>query len=329
MKTEAIVLVHTPNGLPQTEDFEIVSTEIGAPSPGEVLVENLYLSVDPYLRAILRSPNRVGQIVPGLAVGRVMDSRSDSFPVGTYVTGELGWSRHVVCDPTQCRAFRPDGFPLSAYLGELGMPGLTAWAGLLQVAKIAPGEVVYVSAASGAVGSLAGQIAREIGCTVIGSSGNDDNVRRLTQQTGFHYAFNYRSTQPLLALRDLVPDGIDVYFENVGGPQLEAAIEHMRPWGRIALCGMISTYNDTAETISAGPRNLARMIYKRITMRGFLATDFYHMEDQFLSQMKAWLKNGSVKADHTIESGIESVPSTFIRLFNGTHSGKLVIELCK
>jgi hypothetical protein len=209
------------------------------------------------------------------------------------------------------------------------MPGLTAWAGLLQVAKIAPGEVVYVSAASGAVGSLAGQIAREIGCTVIGSSGNDDNVRRLTHQAGFHYAFNYRSTQPLLALRDLVPDGIDVYFENVGGPQLEAAIEHMRPWGRIALCGMISTYNDTAETISAGPRNLARMIYKRITMRGFLATDFYHMEDQFLSQMKAWLKNGSVKADHTIESGIESVPSTFIRLFNGTHSGKLVIELCK
>lgn len=327
MINRSIILVRTPEALPQEDDFDVISTELAALSDEKVVVQNLYLSVDPYLRALLRSPKRVDRVVPGRAVGRVIESRSSSLPVGTHVTGELGWSEYVVADPNHFRAFQPAGYSPATYLGVLGMPGLTAWAGLTQVATIQPGEVLYVSAASGAVGSLAGQIALRMGCTVVGSTGNEDNVQYLIRELGFHHAFNYKSTDPLAALRASVADGIDVYFENVGGTQLEAALDHMRPWGRIPVCGMISTYNDSADNRTPGPRNLGQIIYKRITLKGFLVTDYDHLEQQFLSQMKAWLDDGSVKANDTIVQGIESVPSTFIRLFHGSHVGKLLVEL--
>ncbi len=327
MINRSITLVRTPDALPKEDDFDITSTDLPVPSNEEVLVQNLYLSVDPYLRALLRSPKRVDSIVPGRAVGRVIESCSKSVPVDTYVTGELGWSEYVAANPNQLRIFRPDGYSPATYLGALGMPGLTAWTGLTQVATIKPGEVLYVSAASGAVGSLAGQIALRMGCTVVGSTGSDDNVQHLIRELGFHHAFNYKSTHPLSALRASVPDGIDVYFENVGGTQLEAALDHMRPWGRIPVCGMIATYNDSADSRTPGPRNLAQLIYKRITMTGFLVTDYDHLEQQYLTQMKTWLSTGSVKASDTVAQGIESVPSTFIRLFRGTHIGKLLVEL--
>jgi NADPH-dependent curcumin reductase CurA len=327
MKTRRIVLARTPEGIPRPDDFEMVTEELGAPGPDQVLVKQRYLSIDPYVRSVLRFPKRVGQTVVGGAVGQVVDSGSDNIPVGSFVRNEFGWCEHFVADQGELQVLNPEDLPVATYLGALGMTGFTAWAGLSQVAKAAPGEVVFVSAAAGAVGSMVGQIAAQIGCTVIGSTGNDDSVSFLTEELGFDHAFNYKRCDALQELRKAAPDGIDVYFENVGGPQLEAALEHMRPWGRIPVCGMIATYNDSAKERTPGPRNLSQIIYKRITIRGFLVGDFQDQEDEFLTQMRDWVRSGKIATHQTLLQGLEAAPAAFIRLFQGSHRGKLLVEL--
>jgi NADPH-dependent curcumin reductase CurA len=327
MKTRSILLARTPDGIPQPDDFELVTETLELPGPNQVMVEQRLLSIDPYVRTVLRFPKRVGQTIIGGAIGQVVDSRSDSIPVGSYVMNEFGWREHFVCDASELKVLDPGDLPLPTYLGALGMTGFTAWAGLTQVAKAAPGEVVFVSAAAGAVGSMVGQIARQIGCTVIGSAGNADNMRFLTEELGFDHAFDYKTSDALEELRKAAPDGIDIYFENVGGPQLEAALEHMRPWGRIPVCGMIATYNDNAKQRMPGPRNLAQIIYKRIRIQGFVVGDFDDREGEFLAQMRGWVASGKIATHQTLLQGLEAAPAAFIRLFQGSHRGKLLVEL--
>jgi len=210
----------------------------------------------------------------------------------------------------------------------MGMPGLTAYGGLLVTGELKDGETVFVSAASGAVGSVVGQIAKVKGCTVIGSAGSDDKVKQLTGEFGFDHAFNYKTANPLAELRKAAPAGIDVYFENVGGIQLEAALTHMKINGRIPICGMISTYNDDG-TPSPGPRNLTETIYKFITMKGFVVSAFAAQQPQFVQDMSGWIKSGKMKYHETIFEGIENAPAAFIGLFDGTNNGKMLVKLAQ
>lgn len=263
-----IKFVARPKGEPTSENFELVEVEVGEPKSGELLIKNLYVSVDPYMRGMMRWAE-LDAVMFGGSVGKVVSSNHPDYAAGDYVSNGSGWKEYFISDGNGLRKVDPAKAPLSAYLGVLGMPGLTAYGGLLVTGQLNDGETVFVSAASGAVGSVVGQIAKIKGCTVIGSAGSDEKVAQLTGEYGFDHGFNYKTANPLDELRKAAPEGIDVYFENVGGAQLEAALTHMRPDGRIPLCGMIAHYNDHG-TASPGPTNLTEMIYKRIMIKGFV-----------------------------------------------------------
>jgi len=220
----------------------------------------------------------------------------------------------------------PELAPLPSYLGVMGMPGLTAWGGLLITGEYQDGETLFVSAASGAVGSLVGQIAKLKGGRVVGSAGSDAKVQTLIHDFGFDHAFNYRTDDPLTELKKGAPEGIDVYFENVGGPQLEAALTHMRPHGRIPICGMIAHYNDHGDA-TPGPRNLTETIYKFITLKGFVVSAFESKRAEFQQQMAGWIKSGDVRYEETIFEGLASAPDAFIGLFSGENNGKMLVHL--
>ena len=264
----------------------------------------------------------------GATVGKVIESRHPDFQVGDYVTHWKGWREHYLSDGKDLAKVDPDLAPLSAYLGVLGFPGLTAYGGLLTTGALQEGESVFVSAASGAVGSLVGQIAKIKGCTVVGSAGSDEKVTHLIEEFGFDHAFNYKTADIDAELTKALPRGIDVYFENVGGPQLEAALNHMRMYGRIPLCGMISMYNN-GPTIAPGPKNLSAMIYKRVTMKGLVTPDYIDQQAQFREDVGQWIKDGKVKYKETIHQGIESAPQSFIELFSGGNEGKMLVQLAE
>ncbi|MFT5692734.1 MAG: NADPH-dependent curcumin reductase CurA [Oceanicoccus sp.] len=315
-----------PDGIPKSSDFEIVDVELNPLQDGQVLVQNNYMSVDPYMRGRMREDFKLGEVMDGGALGKVIESRSPQFTVGDYVSHWKGWREHTISDGSDLSKVDPELAPLSAYLGILGMPGLTAYGGLLVTGALKDGESVFVSAASGAVGSLVGQIAKIKGCKVVGSAGSDAKVAHLIEEFGFDHAFNYKTANPKLEIAKGLPDGIDVYFENVGGPQLEAALDHMNIRGRIALCGMISMYNN-GPTIAAGPKNLSAMIYKRVTMTGFVTPDFFDLQKQFRQDMSTWMKEGKVKYQETIFDGIDNAPEAFIGLFSGGNEGKMLVKL--
>ena len=262
----------------------------------------------------------------GGAVGKVVASNNPDFAVGDHVSNQLGWREYFVSNGQGLNKVDASIAPLSTYLGVMGMPGLTAYGGLLVTGELKDGESVFVSAASGAVGSVVGQIARIKGCTVIGSAGSDEKVAQLVDEFGFDHAFNYKTDDPLTELRKGAPKGIDVYFENVGGKQLEAALTHMRPHGRIPICGMISHYNDDG-TATPGPRNLMETIYKFITLRGFVVTAFFGQQAQFLEDMSGWIQSGQMKYHETILEGIEKAPEAFIGLFSGSNNGKMLVKI--
>jgi len=320
-----------PDGMPTDDNFEICEVDVADPGPDEVLVRNHYMSVDPYMRGRMYDrksyvpPFQVGAALDGGAVGEVIASNSDALPVGTFVQNGFGWREAFVAKPRQLQQVDPEVAPLSAYLGVLGMPGMTAYVGLFRAASLKDGETVFVSGAAGAVGSLAGQIAKIKGCRVLGSAGTDDKVRHLTEDLGFDYAFNYREGKLLARLREGAPDGLDVYFDNIGADHLEAALFHMRQFGRVALCGAIAVYNDTAPR--PGPSNLTMAIGMGLRLQGFVVNHYNDSRDDFIRDVSGWIREGKVKYDETILDGIDQAPAAFEGLFTGRNVGKMLVKL--
>lgn len=332
-------LTRRPHGEPVDADFALVETELGAPAKGQLLVRNTFLSVDPYMRGRMddtRSyvpPFALDQPMDGGAVGVVVAVGPDAVdasgaPVqpGQTVLHQLGWRTHAILDAGRARVVDTGTAPAQAYLGVLGMTGLTAYAGLLRTAGFTPGDSVFVSAAAGAVGSVVGQIARLKGASrVIGSAGGPDKVAWLLEDAGFTAAIDYRSTPIAQGLAQAAPDGVDVYFDNVGGDHLEAAIGALREGGRAAICGMISTYNDTQK--APGPRNLALLIGKRLTLRGFLVSDHEDLRPEFEAEVGRWLAEGRIAWRETVVDGIDQAVAGFRALLSGGNTGKMLVRL--
>jgi hypothetical protein len=262
----------------------------------------------------------------GGAVGRVIESRKGPFQVGDFVLGMQGWREYFVSDGQGLNKVDPGLAPIQSYLGTLGMPGLTAYSGLLYIGKPKAGETVFVSGAAGAVGSMVCQIAKLKGCRVVASAGTDEKISWLLDEAGVDAAFNYKTAEDVIAkVGQLCPKGVDVYFDNVGGVHLEAALEHMNTYGRIVSCGMISMYNATEPV--PGPTNLAYMIGKQLTMQGFIVTDHFDKKQQFYSDMGKWIAEGKIKWKETVVNGIENAPKAFIGLFKGENFGKMIVRI--
>ncbi len=289
------------------------------------------MSVDPYMRGRMSeaksyaAPYQIGEPLYGGAVGEVVASRAGGFAEGDVVLHQLGWREYTKLPAKRARKVEAPGVPPSAFLGVLGMPGLTAYVGLLDIASLRDGDVVFVSGAAGAVGSLAGQIAKLRGHTVIGSAGSPEKVEHVLTDLGFDAAFDYHDGVRK-QLRAAAPDGIDVYFDNVGGEHLEAAIATLNTFGRVAMCGAISTYNATE--LPPGPRNLFQAVAKRLTLRGYIITDHEDRYGDFVRDVGAWVAEGRVKFRETIvDGGVEAAPQAFIDLLRGANVGKMVVRL--
>src|SRR2546428_1068448 len=307
-------LKNRSGGLASESDFGLAAGPMPTPGMGEVLVRNLYMSVDPYMRGRMTDqqsyvqPFQMGQPLDGGCVGQVVQSQGEKFQVGDYVLGRKGWREYYISDGAELARIDPTLAPVQAYLGTLGMPGLTAYVGLLDIGRPKAGETVFVSAAAGAVGTVVCQIAKLKGCRVVGSAGSPDKVAWLREVAGVDAAFNYKDVGSLTAeLGKHCPNGVDVYFENVGGAHLEAALEHMNSFGRIVLCGMISHYNET--TPSSGPRNLRFAVRKRLTLKGFIVSDHLDRQAPFYNDMSLWVGAGKIKGQETIIAGIENAPT--------------------
>ena len=326
-----IRLAARPSGEPKPSDFELAEVEVPEPGPGEVLVRNTWMSVDPYMRGRMTDrpsyvpPFQVGAPLEGGAVGEVVASSSPGIAPGTIVLHNLGWREHAVLPADQATPLDTSAAPPQAFLGVLGMPGLTAYVGLLDKAGLRDGDVVFVSGAAGAVGSIAGQIAKVKGHTVIGSAGSQEKVAFLKEELGFDAAFDYHDGPVYEQLRAAAPDGIDVYFDNVGGEHLEAAIAAMKPFGRVALCGAISQYNATEPP--PGIRNLALAVGKRLTLRGFIVRDHVDRQSDFVRDVGGWLRDGKIHYRETVVEGIEHAPDAFIGLLRGENTGKMLVKL--
>ena len=321
-----------PVGLPKESDFEFAEVTVGAPAENEVLIRNIYMSVDPYMRGRMMDrksyapPFEVGAVMAGGAIGEVLESRVDGFQVGDHVLSMNGWRECFRSTGDTLRKVDGSLAPLSAYLGVLGMPGLTAYVGLTDIGKPEPGQTVFVSGAAGAVGSAACQIAKAKGCRVVGSAGSQEKVDWLQDEAGVDVAFNYRTVEDLrAALLEACPDGIDVYYDNVGGDHLEAVLWGMNDYGRIIACGSISTYNATEP--QPGPSNLFQMISKRLLWKGFIVSDHLDRFPAFAEDMGSWIAEGKVVWRETVHEGIEQAPKAFLGLFSGGNMGKMLVRL--
>jgi len=329
--TREFHLVSRPTGLPTAENFRLAERELPEPGAGQILVRNDVLSVDPYMRGRM---NDVKSYVPafqldepleGGAVGTVLVSEDPAIPVGASVLHNSGWRDHAILDGKQATVVDTGRAPAGAYLNALGFIGLTAWGGLLITAEFKAGDTVFVSGAAGAVGSLVGQIAKAKGAgRVIGSAGGPAKVAALVADFGYDAAIDYRAGDLRGQLSAAAPDGIDVYFDNVGGEHLEAALSELNPHGRVALCGAISVYNATEAP--TGPRNIALAIGKRLTLRGFIVGDFFPRHAEFVAEMAPWLVSGQVKAAETVVDGLENTPDAFLALFTGGNTGKMLVR---
>lgn len=331
MKSRDVQLVGRPPGMPTREDFQVVERDLGYPGPGEVLVRNLFLSVDPYMRGRMRdrksyvAPYGLGNTMTGGAVGQVVESQVSGLFPGEYVLSNFGWREAFCCAADEVVPLGSLQAPPSAYLGVMGMPGMTAYTGLFGAASLEDGETVLISGAAGAVGSIAGQIAKIKGCQVVGSAGSAEKVRYLVDELRLDHAFDYHDGNLRQQIREGAPEGVDVFFDNVGGGLLQAGIGVMREHGRIALCGAISMYNDTEP--APGPTNLARAIGLGLNIRGFLVRHYQHMRNDFLRDVGGWLADGQLTYRETVYEGIESTPDAFIGLFTGANIGKMVVRL--
>ncbi|MFG3424145.1 NADP-dependent oxidoreductase [Streptomyces californicus] len=325
-------LVARPHGWPEAEDFALREAAVTAPAEGRILVRNKHFSVDPYMRGRMNDvksytpPFKLDHPMDGGAVGEVIASNAEGFAVGDHVLHGLGWREIADMPAKHAVKVDPDVAPLSAYLGVLGMTGLTAYAGLFDVASFKEGDAVFVSGAAGAVGSQVGQMAKIKGASrIIGSAGSDEKVKLLTEEYGFDAAFNYKNGPVRDQLKEAAPDGIDVYFDNVGGDHLEAAISSFNLHGRATICGMIAQYNATEPT--PGPSNMALIIGKRLRLQGMLVGDHADLQPQFVRDVAGWLASGELKYQETEVRGIEQGYEAFMGLLRGENTGKMIVSL--
>ncbi|HET6636868.1 MAG TPA: NADP-dependent oxidoreductase [Streptomyces sp.] len=325
-------LTARPQGWPTPDGFALREAPVTPPGEGEILVRNEYLSVDPYMRGRMNDvksyvpPFQLDEPMDGGAVGVVLASRAEGISPGDHVLHGLGWREYATLPARKAAKVSADQAPLSSYLGVLGMPGLTAYAGLFDVASFREGDAVFVSGAAGAVGSQVGQMARLKGASrVIGSAGSDEKVRVLTEDYGFDAAFNYKKGPAAEQLKKAAPDGIDVYFDNVGGDHLEAAISALNVHGRVTVCGMIAQYNATEPP--AAPRNLALVIGKRLRIQGMLVADHSDLRPKFVEEVSGWLRSGELTYRETVVDGVENTLDAFLGLLKGENTGKMVVRL--
>ncbi|MFE1099822.1 NADP-dependent oxidoreductase [Nocardiopsis alba] len=330
--SKEVHLVARPVGEPTPADFALVETTVADPGPGQVLVRNDWMSVDPYMRGRMNDvksyvpPFRLDHVMEGGAVGTVVASESPEVPVGATVLHFQGWREYALMEGAHATVVDTEVAPAQAYLGVLGMVGLTAYAGLTAVAGLREGDVVFVSGAAGAVGSLAGQIAKRLGASkVIGSAGGPEKGRRLLEDFGYDAAIDYRRGDLEGQLAEAAPDGIDVYFDNVGGDHLRAAVQSMRVHGRAALCGAISVYNSTEPV--PGPDNLALLVGKRIRLQGFLVGDHGDLAGEYRERAASWLAEGGLYAEETVVDGIDHAVDAFLGMMRGANTGKMLVRL--
>ncbi|WP_236835910.1 NADP-dependent oxidoreductase [Blastococcus sp. KM273129] len=328
-------LAARPHGEPTPDDFRLVELERPDPAEGQVAVRMLVMSVDPYMRGRMNAGKsyaarwEIGETMKGGAVGRVVASRSPDVPEGALVLADAAWRDVAVLDAAHVRVL-PElpGIPPSYHLGVLGMPGLTAWAGLFRLAEFREGDTVFVSGAAGAVGSLVGQFAKLNGAAaVVGSAGTPEKVRWLTEEVGFTRAFDYHDGPVADLLATAAPEGIDVFFDNVGGEHLEAAIGAFREFGRGALCGAISGYNATEP--APGPRNMFMMVTKKLSLRGFIVGDHADLRDEFTTEVTRMVTSGDLVVRETVREGLENAVDTFLDLLRGGNTGKMVVKLAE
>ncbi len=328
-----ILLAARPVGFPKDSDFNLVESPVPNPGEGQILVRSIYLSVDPYMRGRMNdvksyaAPVPIGGVMGGGVVARVERSNNPAFKGGDIVEGMFGWQEYAVSDGQGVRKIDPAIAPISTALGVLGMPGLTAYFGLLEIGNPQPGETVVVSGAAGAVGSLVGQIAKIKGCRAVGTAGADEKIAYLTGELGFDGAFNYKTeTNYYERLKELCPKGIDVYFDNVGGEITDAVFRLINTKARISICGQISQYN--LEKMEMGPRLiLTSLLVRQARAEGFLVFQFLDKYPQGIIQMAQWLREGKLKYNEDIEEGIENTPSAFIAMLKGRNTGKQLVKV--
>lgn len=330
-------LASRPVGAPKPENFQMLTNEAPAPADGQIQVRNSWMSVDPYMRGRMMDresyvpPFQIGEVMQGGAVGHVTASAHPDYAVGDLVSSMAGWREAWTASPEMVMTQKlpgGTGLPDSAFLGIAGMPGLTAYAGILRVAELKEGDTVFVSGAAGAVGSAVVQIAKIKGCTVIGSAGGTEKVAYV-KSIGADACVDYRAAGDyaglLIALKAAAPKGIDVYFDNVGGDHLQAAIELAKPFARMAICGMISQYNNT--DVSPGPNNVIQIVGKQLQLRGFIVSSHVDMQADFIKDMASWIGGGKLKFDETVMDGITEAPNAFMGLFSGQNRGKMLVKL--
>ena len=326
-----IHLKSRPSGVPTADNFEIVRVDLPEPAPGQVQVRNTWMTVDPYMRGRMNDvksyapPFQLGEAMQGGAVGVVMASNDPSLQAGDLVQSFFGWREAFNAPAGAVQKLETHGLPPQAFLGFAGMPGLTAYVGLLRIAEMKAGDVVFVSGAAGAVGSVACQIAKLKGHTVIGSAGGAEKAAFL-KEIGVDHAIDYKAEPDITAaLLRAAPEGIDVYFENVGGAHMEAALMAAKPFGRFALCGMISEYNNT--DLGKGVRGLVMAVGKSLTLRGFIVSNHTDMQAAFVKELAGWVAEGKFKHVETVKEGIEAAPEAFLGLFKGENLGKMLVKL--
>jgi NADPH-dependent curcumin reductase CurA len=335
-----IHLKERPIGVPTESNFALVKISIPDPKDGEFLVRNLWMSVDPYMRGRMREmksylpPFQLDKPLEGAAVGQVIESKNKQFKVGDYILSNFGWREYWLSnDGNGISKIDPSMIPIQSYLGIMGLPGLSAYVGLLKFGEIkenvgGEGHTLFVSAAAGAVGSIACQIGKIKGYQVVGSTGTEEKVTWLLEKAGIDNAFNYKELGKdniTSQLKKICPTGIDIYLDNVGGSHLEAAIDNMKTFGIVILCGMISQYNNT--TLPTGPANLMLAITKRLKIQGFIVRDHYHMLNEFHKNMAKWIDDGKIKWKETLFEGLEKAPKAFISLFEGQNIGKMLVKI--
>lgn len=326
---QRIVLASRPKGEVSVDNFRLETVDVPALKEGELLVRNRFLSLDPYMRGRMEvtksyaTPQEIDAVMIGGTVGEVVESRNDKFKVGEQVVGMLGWAEMGVSDGLPLRKVDTSAIPLSAYLGSVGMPGMTAWYGLTQIMKPKAGETVVVSAASGAVGSVVGQLAKQRGCRAVGIAGGADKCRYVVEELGFDACIDYKAGKLLEDLEAATPNGVDSLFENVGGAVFDAVLGRMNPFGRVALCGLISGYNGTPMPL----HNVRSFLTMRLTMQGFIVSEHMELWPQGLGELGGLVATGKLKFRETIAEGLASAPQAFIGLLNGKNFGKQLVRL--
>lgn len=326
-----VTLKSRPDGYPQLSDFEVTEQPIPQPREGEALIRALWLSLDPYMRGRMRdtasyAPSiQLGDVIVGGVVGRVVESRTPAIAVGDIVEGPLGWQEYALSDGRNLRRVDESLGPLSTALGILGMPGMTAYFGFLDICDPRPGDSVVVSAASGAVGQVVGQIAKIMGCRVIGFAGSDAKVDFIVNELGFDVGINYKTADIPAALAEACPLGVNVYFDNVGGPVTDAVMENLADFARISVCGQISQYNTEGPVL--GPRNMRMLTTHQARMEGFLVFQFTARHDAARQRMAAWIREGKLKYREDVVDGIQNAPRAFIGMMRGENFGKLLVKV--